>query len=131
VTFGDNNYGVFLDTNLDLGLGYKALFFWTVANQQNNLVMNPFSFVEMATHNYIKIYLPGMYWYVFFHAWPIRFTWVDLQATFSLDNWGQYCRSLGFDQNVFDAKFTVKGKFNECYLGLLNYNDKANLSDWK
>ena len=114
-----------------MGLGYKALFFWTVANQENVLAMNPFAFLEMATHDWLTIYLPGMYFSVLFHAWPIRFTFADLQANWSLDNPGKYCRSLGYDQNWMDAKVRVKGKYNECYLGFLNWRGRATNTDWK
>jgi len=131
LTFTSKNYGIYWNFNADLGMGYKALFFWTVANQQNLLAMNPFAFLEMATHNDVQIYLPGMYFMVFLHAWPIRFTFADLQATWSMDQMGQYCRSFGYDQNVFDAKVRVKGKYNECYLGLLNWRGRATNTDWK
>lgn len=48
-----------------------------------------------------------------------------------MDQPSQYCRSFGYDQNVFDAFVKVKGKYNECYLGLLNWRGRATNTDWK
>lgn len=121
-----------MDLNADLGLGYKALFFWTVANQMNQMAINPFAFVEVGSHNKITVSWSSFFnitgW---FHVIPWRFTFADYQGMWSLDNKYQYCQSLGYDQNAFDAYVRVKGEFNECYLGFLNWRTRATNANWK
>ena len=75
ITIG--NYGLTFDFYLDLGLGYKSLFFWTKGNQANLLAMNPYAFVELANYTKLTLYIPGMYFTGLFEAWPYRLTFAD------------------------------------------------------
>lgn len=50
-------FGIDLAINVDLALGYRAMFFWMFKKGHDWLVINPQIFAEVATHNYIGIKL--------------------------------------------------------------------------
>ena len=54
---GDFSFGLGLDFNLDLALGYRAVFMWMYSEGEDWLVMNPHIFAELASHSYFAVKL--------------------------------------------------------------------------
>lgn len=92
----DSNFGIEMSLNVDLSLGYRALMFWMVRSEENILVLNPNLFVEIASHSWFKISFGIIDVKIALDLIGYKFSPVDYQATWSLDNYDQYCHSISY-----------------------------------
>jgi hypothetical protein len=94
--------------NIDLAAGYQAFFQWITKDKENLLVINPNIFVEVSTRNWIAFKLFFIEWWFRFDITGYKFTPVDYQALWSLDDYKSYCHSVSWVQDVFDFELRVE-----------------------
>ena len=90
-------------------------------DKENLLIFNPNIFFQLATWNYIAIKLYFIEWWFRFNVTAEKFTPVDYQALWSLDNKESYCHSVSWVQDVFNFDLKVEQRVYECYLGFLGF----------
>lgn len=72
-----SDWGLDIEINTDIGIGYKASFFWLLANNENFIAMNPFAFFEVASHNWVTIRTPLAHISLNINLIPFRFIPID------------------------------------------------------
>ena len=65
-------------------------------NNENMVASNPRVFLELASHNYFTLRSPIAHISLYFNLIPYRFVPMDLQFTWSLENYSRYCYGTGF-----------------------------------
>ena len=106
---------------LDIAAGYKVYLAWLYRDDENFLILNPNIFLQVATLNYIAIKLYWIEWWFRFNIEVEKFTPIDYQALWSLDNMDSYCNSLSWVQDFLNFDLMVEQRVMECYFGALGF----------
>ncbi len=81
---------------LDLYIAYQIYLHWLIRDDENLLVLNPNIYLSLATLNHIAFKLYFIEWWFHFDIVGEKFTPVDYQALWSLDNMESYCHSVSW-----------------------------------
>lgn len=127
-----SNFGIEFSFNIDLSLGYRALMFWMVRAQENLLVLNPNIFLEAASHSWMVLRLGVVEFWFRLDLIGYKFSPVDYQATWSLDQYSHYCHSMSYIQDVFDVDILIETRVDECHIGVFGFlNDDPVDCTWR
>ena len=100
--------GIELSFTLDLAVGYQIFLSWLYRDDENFLIINPNVFFTLASLNYVAIKLYWIEWWFRFNVVAEKFTPLDYQALWSLDDMTSYCHSVGWVQDVFNFDLKVE-----------------------
>lgn len=81
---------------LDLAAGYQIFMHWLIRDKENLLIFNPNIFFQLATWNHVAFKLYFIEWWFRFNVTAEKFSPVDYQALWSLDNMESYCHSVSW-----------------------------------
>jgi hypothetical protein len=113
--------GIEVAFRLDLAAGYQVFLHWLYRDDENFLIINPNIYFQLATLNHIAFKLYWIEWWFRFNIIAEKFTPVDYQALWSLDNMDKYCHSVSWVQEVFIFELKVEQRVMECQFGALGW----------
>ena len=133
-TTTNNGWGFSYSVGADLIAGYEMPMAYLYVNNRDNIYVNPFAFVEIASLNYIELLTPLIQPRLMVEAIGVKFQGADFQFLWNLDNKSEYCFSFSWLLDIINVYLKFSVNVYECDWGVFGYlymNNVGALCRWR